>query len=102
MVRLMFSFPQSRRSRLESDMTPAKSPDLEARLFSYAVITDTHLNQGEDECNSPFGVNKLANGRMRFDEIANSRRHRSPKWKTLIPIASTICRHRLTRVAQER
>ena len=47
-------------------MTAAESPDLGARLFSYAVITDTHLNQGEDECNSPFAVNKLANGRMRF------------------------------------
>ena len=35
------------------------------RLFTYAVITDTHLNQGEEECNSPFEVNKLANGRMR-------------------------------------
>jgi len=35
------------------------------RLFTYAVITDTHLNQGETECNSPFEVNKLANARMR-------------------------------------
>ena len=34
-------------------------------LFTYAVITDTHLNQGEAECNSPFEVNKLANARMR-------------------------------------
>ena len=39
--------------------------DIGARLFTYAVITDTHLNQGETECNSPFEVNKLANGRMR-------------------------------------
>ncbi len=38
---------------------------LGSRLFTYAVITDTHLNQGETECNSPFEVNKLANGRMR-------------------------------------
>ena len=30
-------------------------------LFSYAVVTDTHLNQGETECNSPFEVNRLAN-----------------------------------------
>ena len=34
-------------------------------LFTYAVVTDTHLNQGETECNSPFEVNKLANARMR-------------------------------------
>ena len=39
--------------------------DLGRRLFTYAVVTDTHLNQGETECNSPFEVNKLANGRMR-------------------------------------
>ena len=34
-------------------------------LFSFAVVTDTHLNQGETECNSPFEVNRLANARMR-------------------------------------
>jgi Icc-related predicted phosphoesterase len=39
--------------------------DLGQHLFTYAVITDTHLNQGETECNSPFEVNKLANARMR-------------------------------------
>ena len=35
------------------------------RLFSFGVITDTHLNQGEDNCNSPYDVNRLANRRMR-------------------------------------
>ncbi len=35
------------------------------RLFSFAVIADTHLNQSEAECNSPFEVNRLANGRLR-------------------------------------
>jgi len=39
--------------------------DLGARLYTFGVITDTHLNQGEDDCNSPFEVNKLANARMR-------------------------------------
>ena len=39
--------------------------DIGRRIFTYAVVTDTHLNQGETECNSPFEVNKLANGRMR-------------------------------------
>lgn len=38
---------------------------LGARLFSFAVIADTHLNQGETTCNSPFEVNRLANGRLR-------------------------------------
>ena len=41
------------------------SHSLGDRLFTYAVITDTHLNQSETECNSPFQVNKLANARMR-------------------------------------
>ena len=35
------------------------------RLFTFAVVTDTHLNQGEDACNSPFAVNALANRRLR-------------------------------------
>ncbi len=35
------------------------------RLFSFGVITDTHVNQGEDDCNSPYEVNRLANRRMR-------------------------------------
>lgn len=39
--------------------------DLGKRRFTYAAITDTHLNQGEEECNSPFAVNRLANARMR-------------------------------------
>ena len=39
--------------------------DLGKRLFTIGVITDTHLNQGEDDCNSPFAVNSLANARMR-------------------------------------
>lgn len=35
------------------------------RLFSFAVVTDTHLNEAEDACNSPFAVNALANRRLR-------------------------------------
>ncbi len=38
---------------------------LGSRRFTYAAITDTHLNQGEDECNSPYAVNRLANARLR-------------------------------------
>ncbi|MDA0681558.1 MAG: metallophosphoesterase [Proteobacteria bacterium] len=33
--------------------------------YSYAVITDTHLNEAEDRCSSPFDVNRRANRRMR-------------------------------------
>ena len=40
--------------------------DLGMKLFTYAVMTDTHLNQGETDSNSEFEVNKLANGRMRY------------------------------------
>ncbi|MFV0437256.1 MAG: metallophosphoesterase family protein [Desulfopila sp.] len=36
------------------------------KVFSFAVIADSHLNQQEAGCNSPFAVNKLANGRMRY------------------------------------
>ncbi|MCY4607671.1 MAG: metallophosphoesterase [bacterium] len=34
-------------------------------LFSFGIITDTHVNQGEDETNSPFESGRLANRRMR-------------------------------------
>lgn len=40
--------------------------DLGKKQFTYAVITDTHLNQGETDSNSEFEVNKLSNGRMRY------------------------------------
>ena len=38
---------------------------LGARLFSFAVISDTHVNPDEDACNSPFPVNLRANRRFR-------------------------------------
>ena len=44
---------------------PLNSDPLGRHLFSFGVITDTHVNQGEDDCNSPFEVNRLANRRMR-------------------------------------
>ena len=36
------------------------------RLFSFAVISDTHLNQDELGTDSPFEVNQLANRRLRY------------------------------------
>lgn len=39
--------------------------DLGPHLFDFAVVTDTHVNFGENECNSEFDVNKGANGRLR-------------------------------------
>lgn len=41
------------------------SPSLGNRLFSFAVISDTHVNADEDTCNSPFEVNAHANARFR-------------------------------------
>ncbi len=35
-------------------------------LFTFAVITDTHIRPPEGDHSSPFPVNKLANGRARF------------------------------------
>ncbi len=34
-------------------------------LFSFAVISDTHVNADEDACNSPYEVNAHANARFR-------------------------------------
>jgi len=53
------------KSQTKNKENSAMADNLGARLFTYGVITDTHLNQGETECNSPFEVNKMANGRMR-------------------------------------
>ena len=41
------------------------SRELGRRLFTFAVVTDTHVNFGETECNSEFEINKRANGRLR-------------------------------------
>jgi len=39
--------------------------ELGARIFTYAVITDTHVNFGEMQSNSEFEINQRANGRLR-------------------------------------
>lgn len=39
--------------------------ELGNRLFSFAVISDTHVNADEDYCDSPFPVNARANKRFR-------------------------------------
>ena len=44
---------------------PDAPPPLGDRLFSFAVISDTHVNPDEDVCNSPFPVNARANRRFR-------------------------------------
>ena len=43
---------------------PAERPE-DGQGFTFAVIADTHVNQGESLCNSPFEVNRLANARLR-------------------------------------
>ena len=35
-------------------------------LYSFAVVSDTHINQSDAECNSPFEVNRRANNRLRY------------------------------------
>jgi predicted phosphodiesterase len=40
--------------------------DLGGHLFSFAVLADTHLNQNDVDCNSPFDVNRRANRRLRY------------------------------------
>jgi 3',5'-cyclic AMP phosphodiesterase CpdA len=37
-----------------------------AHLFSFAVISDSHVNEDEDRSTSPYASNKLANGRFRW------------------------------------
>ena len=37
-----------------------------AHLFSLAVVADTHMNEEEAHCSSPFEVNRLANARTRW------------------------------------
>jgi predicted phosphodiesterase len=40
--------------------------DFGNHLFSFAVLADTHLNQNDIDCNSPFDVNRRANRRLRY------------------------------------
>jgi predicted phosphodiesterase len=39
--------------------------EMGSKLFSYALIADTHINHGEKETNSVYPVNALHNGRLR-------------------------------------
>ena len=39
--------------------------ELGKHLYSFAVVTDTHLNEAEDRCSSPFDFTRRANRRMR-------------------------------------
>jgi hypothetical protein len=48
--------------------TPVESSSsaLGAHLFRAVVVADTHMNQDEADCTSPFAVNALANARTRY------------------------------------
>ena len=46
------------------------------RLFTVAVIADTHLSEADGECNPPSAVNKLANERFRY--VLKTVSHLSP------------------------
>lgn len=47
-------------------MADAHSNDLGEELYSFAVISDTHVNPSDETCNSPFPVNSRANRRFRY------------------------------------
>ena len=47
-------------------LNTVQDKDLGKHRYSFAVITDTHLNEAEDRCSSPFDVNRRANRRMRY------------------------------------
>ncbi len=44
----------------------AQGSDAGALLFTFAIITDTHIRSPEGDLSSPFAVNKLANARARY------------------------------------
>ncbi len=44
-------------------------------LFTFAVISDSHVNEAEDRSASPFASNRLANARFRY-VVASVNRHR--------------------------
>ncbi len=45
-------------------MTPARDPG--EHLFTFGVLTDSHVNQQEDRSTSPFASNRLSNPRLRW------------------------------------
>ena len=45
-------------------------------LFTFAVISDSHVNEAEDRSASPFASNRLANGRFRY--VVESVNRRGP------------------------
>ncbi|MDA7948193.1 MAG: metallophosphoesterase [Hyphomicrobiaceae bacterium] len=50
------------------------SPDQEEPLFTFAIVTDTHIRPPDGDDSSPFAVNDLANDRARY-AIAAIARH---------------------------
>jgi 3',5'-cyclic AMP phosphodiesterase CpdA len=46
-------------------MSALRSNELGKKLFTMVVVADTHLSEQDMESNSPFPVNRLANGRMK-------------------------------------
>lgn len=44
----------------------SKPRPLGKRLFQFALVADTHVNESDGKCSSPFVTNAMANGRARF------------------------------------
>ena len=47
--------------------------ELGNRLFTFAVVDDTHVNFGERECNSEFEINKRTARYVRVQGIQRGR-----------------------------
>jgi UDP-2,3-diacylglucosamine pyrophosphatase LpxH len=47
-------------------MSTTNSNQLGRRLFQFALVADTHVNESDGKCSSPFVTNAMANGRARF------------------------------------
>ena len=50
--------------------TERMAPDRGPLLFTFAVISDSHVNEAEDRSVSPYGSNRAANARLRY--VVNS------------------------------
>lgn len=78
--------------------TEPSNPDtLGRRLFSFGVITDTHVNQGEDDCNFPFEVNRLADRPMRH--VVHDLNARDLAFVVNVPLRSATFRRELMEYA---
>lgn len=51
---------------INDNAAPTTPHDFGKHLFTFAVVADSHVNEEEDVCSSPFEVNRKANARLRY------------------------------------